>query len=379
VRTLSSGLAAFFACAAITAWGAGGPPGAAAGRGAPRDEPGPFTCRVTFPSDRTGQAEPLLSVGTGGAGDIIFVHYHSAGRISLGWEQPGWGVVYSDPIEIASGQPHRLLIALGSLIPAGNGSPRSSSPEYAALRDTALVQFDGRTVLMAHGSFQPFHPGHCVVGANVVGGAVAGAFFSGQITDLTPVEPRAALAGASELTSFLGPTAVDGPAGLQGPQGMGGYPGPVLIRLRFPRGRAGQSEPLIVTGATGAGDIVYVHYDTDHQLRFGFDHWRVGGPTSEPVEIDPDRTQEIVVSLGSMLPPVTPGKPDAYANLRDRCLVFCNGRQVLKGSSDFYPARPAQIFAAINPIGGSTAGPKFSGVIIRAESVRPEDMPGAAP
>lgn len=370
-------LAAFFAAAAA-AYGAVEPPGHAVESGWRREEPGAFACRVTFPADREGRAEPLLSVGRGGEGDVIFVYYYSAKRISLGWEQLGGGVVFSDPVDVVPGQPHRLMFALGSLMPPAEAF-RPSPPEDAALRDTALVQLDGRTVLAAHGFFQPFAPGRALVGSNVVGGAVAGAFFSGRITDLTSVDSREALAGASELASFLGTKTATIPTGLQGQRGMAEFPGPVLIRLRFPVGLAGQSEPLIVTGATGAGDIVYVHYESDHQLRFGFDHWRVGGPTSGPVEIDPDRTQELVVSLGSMLPPVVPGKSDDYTDLRHRCLVFLNGRRVLRCSSDFYPARPAQIFAAINPIGGSTAGPKFSGVIIHAESVRPEDMPGAAP
>jgi hypothetical protein len=378
VRKTSLSLAVFGACAAITAWGAGGGPSAAAARVAARDEPGPFTCEVTFPSDRTERAEPLLSVGTGGVGDVIFVHYHPDGRISLGWEQPGWGVVFSDPIDVAPDQPHRFLIALGSLMPPAKAS-RSSPPEYAALGDTLLVQVDGRTVLAARGSFQPFSPGRAFVGSNVVGGAVAGAFFSGRITDVAPAVPREVLAGASELKSFLAPKTADGAAGHQGQKEPAGYPGPVLIRLRLPRGLAGQSEPLVVTGKTGAGDIVFVHYENDHRLRFGFDHWMVGGPVSDPVEIDPDRAQELLVSLGSLLPPATAGNVDPYAGLRHQCLVFLNGQSVLRCSSKFYPALPTQIFIAANPIGGSTARSKFSGVIIHVESVRPEDVPGTSP
>ena len=373
------GLVAWVGCAATAVLGAGGTSSEVEGRGARFEKPGPFACSVTLPVGRDGHAEPLLSVGTGGAGDVVFVYYHSAERISLGWEQPGWGVVYSDPLNIVPKKPHRLMLALGSLMPLAGDPLYLAQPEYAALRETLLVQLDGRTVLAAHGPFKPFTRGEAVVGANIVGGAVAEAFFSGRITDVIAVDPREALAGGSELTSFLGAKTADVPAGLQGQKGLNGYPGPVLIRLRFPRGQAGQAEPLVVTGATGAGDIVYIRYENDHRLRFGFDHWLVGGPISEPVEFDPDRTQEIVLSLGSMIPPAAGNGADAYAPLRGQCLLFFNGRGILKCSSGFYPSRPSQIMLANNPIGGSTAGPKFSGVIIWAESIRPEQMPSASP
>jgi hypothetical protein len=105
----------------------------------------------------------------------------------------------------------------------------------------------------------------------------------------------------------------------------------------------------------------------------------VGGPVSDPVEIDPDRAQELLVSLGSLLPPATAGNVDPYAGLRHQCLVFLNGQSVLRCSSKFYPAVPTQIFIAANPIGGSTARSKFSGVIIHVESMRPEAVPGTSP
>jgi len=372
---MSFGLAAWVGCVAATVLWAGGASSDVAGQGARFEKPGPFACSVTFPAGRDGHAEPLLSVGTGGAGDVVFVYYHSAGRISLGWEQPGWGVIFSDPLDLALEKPHRLMFALGSLMPPAGDPLYLARPEYAALRDAVLLQLDGRTVLAAHGSFQPYSPDRVVVGANVVGGAVAGANFGGRITDITSSDLSEVLAGGSELVRFLGTKASVNDTAAAGTD----YPGPVLIHLRFPRGRAGQSEPLVVTGKTGAGDFVYMRYESDQRLRFGFDHWAVGGWVSEPVQIDPYRTQEIVLSIGSMLPPAASGRPDVYAAQRRTCLVFLNGRLVLKCTSDFYPSRPDQILIGTTAIGGSTTGPLFTGVIILAKSIPPEQMPAASP
>jgi len=353
--------------------------GRAAESGWPRADGAALGATVTFPADRTGRAEPLLSVGRGGDGDVVFVYYHSSAHISFGWEQPGWGVLYSDPLAIDPGRSHRLLIALGSLMPPAGAPIYAAHPEWNALRGLALVQLDGRTVLAAHGSFGPSALNQAAVGRNVVGGAVAGAFFTGRITDPTPMDPVAVLAAGRQVTSFVGPGSTGTSSDEKPAGGAGGYPGPLRIRLRFPRGMAGTSEPLLVTGRTGAGDIVFVRYDSDTRLHFGFDHWLKGGPVSAAVEIDPDRTQEILLSLGSLLPPSAGSGPDPFAALRKRCLLYLNGRLVLDAASDFYPTPPAAILIAANPIGGSTAGPAFSGVIIHTEAVPPDQFPVPAP
>jgi len=166
-----------------------------------------------------------------------------------------------------------------------------------------------------------------------------------------------------------------GSPSLNATQAQPGYSGPVLIRLRFPRGRAGQSEPLVTTGVTGAGDTVYIYYESDTRVGFGFDHWGAGGPLSDPFEINPDQAQEIVLSMGSMLPSPAGSGPDAYATLRRQCLIFLNGKLALKWSGKFYPASQSQISVGVNAIGGSTAGPKFSGVILQVEPIAPEKLP----
>jgi len=339
---------------------------------------GPFTCRVTLPAGEAGRAEPLLSVGFGGRGDVILVYYHEDGRVSFGWEQTGHGVEFSDPITVSRDEPHQLTVALGSLWPAGKGPGSLSPAEEAALRAMVMVQFDGRTVLAGRGDFGAAGPGRAAVGANLVGGDVADAFFHGRIEEVAPVDPHEVLTAVSVLGNFLAPPpAKESRAPDQGPAGK--YPGPVLIRLRLPPGRGGQSEPLVATGRTGAGDLLYLHYDNDHQVRFGFDHWLVGGPISNPITVNPDQTQEVVISLGSMLPPPGPGASDAYAPLRHRCLVFLNGQLALNCTSNFYPTLPAQILIASNAIGASTAEPKFTGTIIHAENIRPEDLPSVSP
>jgi len=78
------------------------------------------------------------------------------------------------------------------------------------------------------------------------------------------------------------------------PEANGRGSGAAQLKLWFPAGRPpGLQEPLVATGVTGAGDIVYVRYVDDRRdPAFGFDHWGVGGTMSAPVEIDSLRAHQ---------------------------------------------------------------------------------------
>jgi hypothetical protein len=331
---------------------------AASGREFPVEQSGPIKLRLTLPADRSPRAEPLLSVGQAGHGDIVFIYYQPGNRVSLGWEQVGQEALLSDPQEVPAGGNCEIVISLGSLMPT-EPDFYQRKPELTSLRGAVVVQFAGRTVLSARGVFTPGATKQVVAGANVVGGAMATAYFQGRIEEITTVEPGEILAGG-------------------GTEGPAGYPGPVRIQLRFPPGRAGYGEPLVVTGATGAGDIVYVRYVSEHRLRIGFDHWNKGGPVSRQIEYDPGTAHELILSLGSLLPSMGPGG-DTFAFLRRRCSILLDGTPVLACESEFYPATPAQVFVGENPIGGSTTGPAFTGQIIRVEPVKPEQWTAFMP
>jgi hypothetical protein len=355
------------------------------------EQSGPIKLRFTLPADRDPHAEPLLSVGQGGRGDIVFIYYQPGNRVSLGWEQAGGEVLLSEPQEVPADGICGIVISLGSLMPSEQDFYQRR-PDLTSLREAAVVQFAGRTVLSARGVFDPGATKRVVAGANVVGGAMATAYFRGRIEKVTAVDPAEVLAASVELRQFAGPVSGRDPndgggatpatwlwdASTGGTEKLAGYPGPVRIRLRFPQGRAGYGEPLVVTGATGAGDIVYVRYESERRLRIGFDHWNKGGPVSRRIEYDPGTAHELTLSLGSLLPSTGSGG-DAFAPLRRRCSIWLDDKPVLVCESEFYPATPARIFFGANPIGGSTTGPAFTGQIVSVEPVKPEQWTAFMP
>ena len=52
-------------------------------------------------------------------------------------------------------------------------------------------------------------------------------------------------------------------------------PSPLELRLTLPRGEAGRCVPLVATGQTGAGTLLYLKYTGAETVVFGYDSWAV--------------------------------------------------------------------------------------------------------
>ena len=172
--------------------------------------------------------------------------------------------------------------------------------------------------------------------------------------------------GAAVNAAFAGPSLraeVDRePAA--GPQ-FGAYD----LIAAFPQGRSGRAEPLVVTGKTGAGDLVYVVYVDAHHVRFGLEHWGLAGALGDPVPVDYDAHHEIEISLGSLYPAEeSPEWADWPAAVRQerksRLSVLLDGRSVLEAPLTAYPAIPSQVTVGANRIGASSCGLEFGGELL---------------
>jgi hypothetical protein len=155
--------------------------------------------------------------------------------------------------------------------------------------------------------------------------------------------------------------------------------GPVRLTLAFPEGRVRAQEPLLTTGAAGAGNFVYVVYVDPQHVRIGYDHWGVGGILSEPVRVDYKAVNSVEISIGSLYPPDNHpwwsqhGGAPAH-DLRQRVWVKLNETTVLDTSFAAHPAAPETFKAGQNVIGGSTCSEKFAGELHRAENISLGDV-----
>ena len=150
-----------------------------------------------------------------------------------------------------------------------------------------------------------------------------------------------------------------------------GYPGPVRLRVNLPRTVSAIGSPLVVTGRTGAGDIVHVVCVGPDRYIFSLDHWGAPVRNSPILSLRADQPHEIVLSLGSLLPADIGG---AYAALRNNLFVSVDGAAVLSLAQNFYPSFPADCRFGLNPVGGSTALAAYEGGIIARENVPPSQI-----
>ncbi len=311
---------------------------AAVGPGRKSEAGGPVRLTLRLPAFTAPRREPLISTGPIGAGDLIYVDYLGPHEIRFGHDDWGGGAVTTPPVTYDPSSPQVLEIDYPSLHPA-----LAPEPPAAAL---LTLRFNGRLLWRVA---RPTHPSSVLetcFGFNRVGASAVKPLFTGEIVRverLPPTRPRLepVQAGAGRL----------------------------LLEVLLPWDRLQRSEPLLVSGKPGAGDLVYVHYTDDQHVQFGLDHWLVGGPLSPPVAVDYARLQSITISTGALYPPVEaaawgPAPAAQRQAARQTLTIMINDRVVLSCPLIPYDAAAGEIYVGRNPIGGSSCDPVFTGAIL---------------
>jgi hypothetical protein len=298
---------------------------------------GPVRLHLRFPKFEHVHSEPLLSTGSAQAADMIYVTYLGPNRLLFGHDSTHGGGVESAAVDYDPAVEHVLDIGLGSLEAPAGTLPSANM----GLR----LKFDGRWLIAIARPTHPSYPYQNLFGYNSGLGS-AEESFSGS---LVPEHIEASYPSAN---------------GLPGE-------GPVEVSLRFVPMPSDISEPLVVSGVTGRGDIVFVRYLADSKIQFGVDHWSVGLKLSESIPFQEGTVYTLTVSSAAFLPAADSttwaSTPRA---VRDHLLssieLFLDGKKILDAAWTGYDASASQLSIGKNPIGGSTTGPSFSGVVLSA-------------
>jgi hypothetical protein len=139
---------------------------------------------VTFPLNRVGRHEPLLTSGIAGAGDFIYLIYEDDHHVRIGFDHWNGIAVISNPIAVDYNAPHEIWISSGPLYPdvAGDANATAlASADRARLRSGVRVAMDGKTVIASATPAYPSAPAQVTVGTNRIGGSSADSTFSGII------------------------------------------------------------------------------------------------------------------------------------------------------------------------------------------------------
>jgi len=311
-------------------------------------EYGPVEFTLRLPAESRPGDETLLTVGDPPRVDRVFLRVRADGRCQFGLARDGMPELLGEPLTLESGATRQVRVALGSLLPP------AAHPFFAGWDEAALaravrqvrIEVNGVPVLTGHGRFLATAAGRVRIGSRALG-VPAAPRFRGELADVRRVPLRAA--------AFAVPAPLEG----QGDT--------LRLRVRLPAVPAGTREPLVVTGATGAADLLLVEYQPDGHVRFALDHWGAPLRTSPPVPLRPGGTHEIEVTLGSLR--TVPDATLAGIVPPGRVRVAVNGAVVWAETTPLYPAEAGEVYVGRNPVGGTSAGPVFSGELLEVTRV----------
>jgi hypothetical protein len=300
--------------------------------------------KLRFPSDRIGTTESLINFNSGAGMLLYSVTYLGGSRLRFASSRPDGAVLQSVELDADLTRTHTI-----NFWPSVPSDPRMAFG--------LSCDFDGSHIL---GSTKPLALDACPLvssGVNLSAPHEAQDRFSG---------PELSLTLTSDGTST---------------GSMDKY-GPAHLIVTLPPLKPGRHEPVLTTGRTGAGDVVYIFYEDANHIRVGFDHWAAGGKVTGPIAIDYKVPHDIWVTEGSLYPPIGDDKvwgavmPAERKRLKSTVAVVVDGKLVLSETAAAYPTSDDEVTFGKNRIGASTADPDFSGILHYSERTGTVMPPG---
>jgi hypothetical protein len=277
---------------------------------------------VTFPMGRSGSSEPLLCLVSADMTRECYVTYLSRGRIRITCWGPAGVPLESGECTFDPAKSHVIDIEAGDT--------NSPAPSHQV-----SCEFDGVRLFGGSQLQSAARPPAIDSGINRVRAPGVDDRFTGSQMELT----------------LPSDTPQAGPAPTHGA---------VHMILTLPENETGRHEPLLTTGRTGAGDLVYLIYEDDHHVRVGFDHWGVGGITSDPIRVDYGLPHEVWIGMSSL-------NETGVTNTGSPVTVVLDGQTAVASKLVPYPTTASEVTVGKNGIGGSTADPDFNGSVLFVE------------
>ena len=289
---------------------------------------GPVRFLLTFPTGRVGESEPLVTTGTRGHGDVLFVTYDASNRIRFAHDHWGHSLTTSAPIDYEPGREHIVDVWMSSLFPTQRPlvpwSGASSGPGTAFT--SIAVRLDGRVVWSAPDPIYPAVPGQVTLTQNLIGATSCSRGFTGV------VEGWCRLGDAR------------------------GGAGPEALVLQFPQYDAARTEVVLSCGRGAQAVRLLARYRAQ-QIRLVLAQPGMPEVESEPLSVDP--------GVGHTL---------AFDPTAAPLVMRLDGREVLRTApAGGWAAFPVDCWLGDNPPGDSGSGEAFSGRILSLRRVSAAD------
>jgi hypothetical protein len=286
--------------------------------------------RLAFKPAAAGKREPLVAFGTGESSALLTVNWVAPDRVTFGISGPGDHSRTSEGTMSVSARTCEVIVR--------------AEPAHDAIPARIFVWLDGALVWAPAAGDGINFPTSVIVGRNVIGARDCAAEFGGQIFSVQQdARGRDPLTGAGDT---------------------------LRMSVKFPSNRMGGREPIVVTGCTGAGDLLIVDYLDGQTVQFALDHWGSPTRTSKPIPIDFAQVHALEITMASLQ---TVADVRADESVRAGSLrVKLDGVVVWEEVMDLHAAETEEIAIGRNTIGGTRCGPVFGGEIRSVERVMRE-------
>lgn len=297
---------------------------------------GPIELNVRVAAGAAKRDETLATIGRPPQVDRVIVRHMGDGRVQFGLAPADTAERFSEPLTLTPDAVHRVRVSLASLFPPATHpffAGRTPNEIRATLR-RAEIMVDGEVVLREHLRLDR---------------AGVGQVRMGQAELLGRTGPSEIFAAAGQRPVFHGND-------LSGPGDT------LRLTVRLPATRpVGRREPLVVTGRSGAGDLLLIEYLAGDEVRFALDHW--GSPLREspPLRLSPGQTHTIDITLTSLASVEDATLVRAVQSGEAR--VSVNGVKIWSDKTYFFSAEAPELWIGRNGIGGTACGPEFTGEV----------------
>ena len=276
-----------------------------------RHWPGYAPTEIVFllPADSSPREETLYAVTQDGSETaLVFIDYVTGHSIRFGYRERGdvRTTRFSPAVLAEPGSVHTLRLSVGG--------PYS---EFDGAKARLRAQVDGNRLW-----------NESVVAIDVFPGAVS-------LGEIPSAANGAARRFSGEIRAHRAIAVSD----------IAGAP-PVGVRVKFtlqPE-MAGHALPILVSGRTGEGDMLFLRVRENAAIAFGYDHWGSSELKSPEIPLRFGEPQVLECWIPSN--PAAGSEPLLVARV--------NGTTVWRRSAPFNPATPESVTAGINLIGGST-------------------------
>lgn len=272
----------------------------------------PQELSLAFPADRSPRQQPLLAIARDGKTTAeLFIDYLGNNQLRLGYREPGSPQPHFSPvIAPPADTPQKLHLSLGH-----------DYADYDGHTSRLRVQLNDWPLWNA-----PVVSFHAVPGElRLAAGAVQSA-------------------RAITLAEFAPPR-------------LGGARIQIIITPEM----VGRAFPLLTSGRSGAGNLLFFRVAASGRVTLGYDHWadRLRFSSELPTAFGRPHVFEF------WIPPSTP----AFNAKGDReLLVRLDGAVVWREPVPWFPTTPKTLYVGANPIGGSTCEPVLvNGVIAETQ------------